>query len=70
MNLPREEKTGGITWDGEKMRLAEFDDKYLAQCQKEGIEPDRQIKEHFGKNCVEMNDYVPRFCVTEKGLER
>ena len=70
VNLPREEKIDGIIWNGEKMRLAVFDDMYLAQCQKEGVEPDKQIKEHFWKNCVEMQEYVPKFYINNNARER
>lgn len=69
VNLPPEEKVSGILWNGEKMRLAVFDDLYLAQCKKEGREPLKEISDHFWKNCVEMNDYTPKFCV-QAGIER
>ena len=44
------------------------DDMYLAQCQEEKRMPDRQIKEHFWKNCVEANEYAPRFCAGDDKL--
>lgn len=58
---PKENRTG-IEWNGEQLRPAVFEDMYLAQCKKEGREPLKEISEHFWKNCVEMNDYTPRFC--------
>ena len=62
VNLSREEKRDGIEWNGQKMRLAVFEDMYLAQCGKEGREPLKEISDHFWKVCVEINEYKPNFC--------
>ena len=62
VNLSREEKRDGIEWNGQKMRLAVFEDMYLAQCGKEGREPLKEISDHFWKLCVEINEYKPNFC--------
>ncbi len=62
MSLSKEQKKNGIEWEGETLRPAMFDDKYLAQCEAEGREPDKTISDHFWKNCVEIQRYAPRYC--------
>ena len=54
-----------LIWNGEHFTIAKFEDKYLAQCKKEGIPPDENIKEHFWNNCVNINGYEPKFCKTK-----
>ncbi len=57
----KEDKRSGIEWNGEKIRLAVFDDIYLAECQKNSITPNDKIKEHFWNNCVKIQGYMPQF---------
>ena len=59
-----------IEWNGEKMRIAKFEDLYLAQCQLEGVIPNEHIKAHFWKNCVAIQGYEPRYCKVNKGIQR
>ena len=65
MSLPKDQKSG-IEWEGEKLRPAVFDDKYLAQCIIEKKTPDKEIREHFWKNCVNIQGYEPQFCSVNK----
>lgn len=60
--LPKAEREKGIEFDGQKVRLAYFDDVYLLECEKAGIKPNKQIYDHFWKNCVAIQEYEPRFC--------
>ena len=66
---PKKERTS-IEWNGEKMRIAKFEDLYLAQCQLEGIIPNEDIKEHFWNNCVAIQEYEPKYCKLDKGPKR
>ena len=60
-NLPKEERKG-IKWNGELLRIAIFEDKYLAQCKKEGRVPDKNISKHFWNICVNNKGYEPEYC--------
>lgn len=60
-NKPKDERIS-IEWKGKNYRIAEFEDMYLAQCKKDGIEPNNDIKDHFWKNCVDRQGYEPKFC--------
>lgn len=52
---------GKISWDGKKMGIAEFEDRYLSACKDVGVSPNERISEHFWKNCVAANGYEPQF---------
>lgn len=60
-NKPKDERIS-IEWNGKNYRIAEFEDMYLAQCKKDGVMPNNNIKEHFWKNCVDRQGYEPKFC--------
>ncbi len=60
-NLPKGQRKQ-IKWNNKEYRIAVFEDMYLAQCQKEGAEPNTEIKEHFWKNCVDIQEYTPKYC--------
>ena len=49
-NKPKDERIS-IEWKGKNYRIAEFEDMYLAQCEKDGVMPNNDIKVHFWKNC-------------------
>ncbi len=59
--LPKEERNG-IEWGGERLRIAVFDDMYLARCKEEGVNPKQEILDHFWRNCVDIQGYEPRYC--------
>nr|WP_297765654.1 DUF3990 domain-containing protein [uncultured Butyrivibrio sp.] len=59
--LPKEERNG-IEWNGEKLRIAVFDDMYLAKCKEDGITPKQEIVDHFWRNCVDIQGYEPQYC--------
>ena len=59
--LPKNERKG-ITWNGKRIRIAVFEDIYIAKCQEAKIEPKKTIAEHFWQNCVAMQEYVPQYC--------
>ena len=60
-NRPKDERIS-IKWNGKSYRIAEFEDMYLAQCEKDGVMPNNDIKVHFWKNCVDRQGYEPKFC--------
>ncbi|MBO4847257.1 MAG: HipA domain-containing protein [Lachnospiraceae bacterium] len=62
MTLPKEDKKSGIEWGGKKIRISEFDDIYISKCQRENVEPNKKISEHFWKNCVDIQGYEPKYC--------
>ena len=59
--LPKKERNG-IMWEGRLQRVAVFEDKYLAKCKESNINPNEIIKNHFWKNCVEIQGYEPQYC--------
>ncbi len=59
-DTPKEDRHG-LTWNGENLRPAIFEDMYLAECEKAGITPKQEIKEHFWDNCVSLQEYQPKF---------
>ncbi len=60
-DLPKSERNG-ISWGGETLRPAIFEDKYLAQCEKEGKVPNEKISSHFWDKCVDSLGYEPKYC--------
>lgn len=66
MSLPKAQRKK-IIWDDKELRIAVFDDMYLAQCKKENKTPNKAIYEHFWKNCVDIHDYKPKYCDHERG---
>ena len=59
--LPKEQRKK-IPWDGDNLRIAVFEDKYLAECQKANVVPNDKINNHFWKNCVDIQGYEPKYC--------
>ncbi len=59
---PKEEKKAHpIEWEGKTYSLSVFEDKYLSECQKAGVDPDKAILKHFNEVCIDMCGYEPKF---------
>ncbi len=61
----KEQRGNKIELNGQMIRIAVFDDIYLAMCQKEQKIPDKKIYDHFWKNCVDYQEYTPQFCTKQ-----
>lgn len=64
---PKEERTT-IEWQGKSYRVTAFEDLYLAQCKKEGRNPDEEIIKHFN-NVVAAGNYIPQFVNNDFGTK-
>lgn len=43
-----------------------FEDIYLSKCKEKNICPNKEIKNHFWKNCVQIQGYEPQYCGARK----